>query len=114
MTAEIYAGIPLIHQDNFRVGVVRAIMKTVSDTLSISPELMISSSRKRDIVEARQIAIGLILKHDKIITLVKLGKLFGNRDHSTMIYSKETFEDLLKTNASFKQKVNLIKKQAGL
>lgn len=57
--------------------------------------------RKRKIVEARQIA-HWIACHYELGNYSFIGKTFGNVDHSTVIYSKKTVNNLLKTDAEYR------------
>ena len=57
--------------------------------------------RKRKIVEARQIAHWLAC-HYELGTYTFIGKTFGNVDHSTVLYSKRTVNNLLKTDAEYR------------
>lgn len=57
--------------------------------------------RKRKIVEARQIAHWLAC-HYELGTYSFIGKTFGNVDHSTVLYSKRTVNNLLKTDAEYR------------
>ena len=57
--------------------------------------------RKRKIVEARQIA-HWIACHYKLGTNSFIGKTFGNVDNSTVIYSKRTVNNLLKTDSEYR------------
>lgn len=49
--------------------------------------------RKKDIAQCRMIVVGMICRQNKY-TFKKIGK-FLNRDHSTIIYLRQTFENLL-------------------
>lgn len=88
------------HEDDAEV-----IMNAVSETLNISIEDMKSPKRQRPIVEARCIAIGLILQVKPEYGLKRLGIAFGNRDHSTIIYQRNTFDALYKRDKGFTNKV---------
>jgi chromosomal replication initiation ATPase DnaA len=87
----------------------RAILSAVCITLKINEHNVLSMSRKRQHAEARCISIGLILQVNKSITLVQIGKLF-NRDHSTVIYNRNLFNDLNNTDKAFTNKVNEVLK----
>lgn len=76
------------------------IIEYVSMKTQISVEGMKSSSRKREIVTARQCAIWIIKKDMKEITLSQLASHFGNRHHSTIIHSLDAVEDQLFCNNS--------------
>ena len=86
------------------------IANIVSGVLNISFSDMKSQTRKRPVVEARQIATHLIRKHTDE-TLVNIGKMFGNRDHSTVVYACNTVADLRQTNKIFKQLISKLNRK---
>ena len=57
-----------------------------------SREELESKSRKRTLVEARYVAMNLILEQTDI-TLVAVGQLFGGRDHTTVLHAKYIHSD---------------------
>ncbi len=59
-----------------------------------------SKSRKREYVEARQVAMFMAQKLIKM-PASRVGKLIGNRDHSTVIHSCAKVEERLKIDAEF-------------
>lgn len=59
-----------------------------------------SRSRKRDYVIARQVSMYLAQKYTKM-PACRIGKLVGNRDHSTVIHSCSQVEKRLKADSSF-------------
>ncbi|HRN20734.1 MAG TPA: chromosomal replication initiator protein DnaA [Prevotella sp.] len=59
-----------------------------------------SKSRKRDYVVARQVTMYLAQKYTKM-PASRIGKLVGNRDHSTVIHSCSKVEERLKIDAGF-------------
>ncbi len=71
------------------------IINHVANSMGLNPEYIKSSSRKRKIVIARIICIYVIRKKNNI-TLKQIGEIFS-RDHSTIIYNLETFDDMVKT-----------------
>lgn len=75
----------------------RQIMKTVAARLKISPEDILGSERKADFVLARQLAMYLCRKRLGL-SFPELGRLFGGRDHSTVIHSIKKMEKALKTD----------------
>ena len=86
------------------------ITKIVSVVIGVSLSDMRSKTRKRQVVEARQIAMHLIRKHTDE-TLVNIGKMFGNRDHSTVVYACNTVEDLKQTNKAFKSVISKLNRK---
>jgi len=113
MNALIYAGLPAHEQHLVKFGVkISDPMEIIDATclaLNIQREYLESQSRKREFVEARQIAIGLILIAKPNHGLKKLGEMLGGRDHSTMIYARENFNDLYNRDKDFTRKVNAVK-----
>lgn len=108
MTPYIYAG--LSEKDQFfsknKIKIVdkHEIIQAVCNALEVTKDDLIGITRKRPVVIARQIAIGLIRKYNPEAKLVNIGKLF-NRDHSTIIYSQRTFDDLNGIDKQFTQDV---------
>ena len=68
---------------------------------------MNSKSRKRDYVVARQVTMYLAQKFTKM-PASRIGKLVGNRDHSTVIHSCSKVEERLKVDAAFNDEINSI------
>ena len=73
------------------------IQKAVADHFNLDVEKIKSTTRRRQVVLARQISMYLVKQHTNN-SLKNIGKLFGNRDHSTVIYSLKTVGDLMDTN----------------
>jgi len=113
MTAQIFVGLPQNVKHDFTHGIkiasTEGIIDSVSAVLNIEAKFIKGNSRKREFVEARQIAIGLIYEAYPKLTLKTVGRIF-NQHHSTIIYSKKTFDDLYLTNKAFKQKVISVKR----
>jgi chromosomal replication initiator protein len=86
---------------------IPTIKKLVSAELKISIEDMEGKSRKREIVQARQIAMHLA-NHYTTCSLKTVGSYFGNRDHSTVIHSCRTVEDIIATDKRFKSMVDML------
>jgi chromosomal replication initiation ATPase DnaA len=69
-----------------------------------------SSTRRREVVEARYIAIALILIANPEIKLKEVGEFF-NRDHSTVLYARKTYDKLIASDKTFQNKVALVKQK---
>ena len=63
-----------------------------------------SKSRKRDFVVARQVSMYLAQKYTKM-PASRIGKLVGNRDHSTVIHSCSQIEKRIKVDKAFEDEV---------
>ena len=87
---------------------VNEVQKTVSKYYGITVSDLISNSRKQHLVKARQMAIYLCHEMTSL-SLAKIGQNFGNRDHSTVLYSCEKLKGLISTNEEIKNDIENIK-----
>lgn len=76
------------------------IVETVCHHYNVTLTAVNSKSRKRDYVVARQVTMYLAQKYTKM-PASRIGKLVGNRDHSTVIHSCSKVEERLKIDAGF-------------
>ena len=87
---------------------VNEVQKTVSKYYGITVSDLVSNSRKQHLVKARQMAIYLCHELTSL-SLAKIGQNFGNRDHSTVLYSCEKLKTLIETNGEIRNDVENIK-----
>ena len=86
------------------------IQNLVCEYFEVPIEMVKSKTRKREIVQARQISMYLAKLHTKT-SLKSIGAFFGGRDHSTVIYACQTVDDLIDTDKKFKGYVADIQKK---
>lgn len=86
---------------------VDEILERVCEHFSVTTTAVNSRSRKRDIVTARQVSMYLSQKYTKM-PASRIGKLIGNRDHSTVIHSCTQVEKRLKTDKMFSAELGTI------
>lgn len=79
---------------------VDEIIETVCNHFNVSLSAVGGKSRKRDFVVARQVSMYLAQKYTKM-PASRIGKLVGNRDHSTVIHSCTQVENRLKVDKEF-------------
>jgi chromosomal replication initiator protein len=89
---------------------IEYIQKLVSEFYSLSVDLLKSKTRKREIVQARQISMYFSKQLTKS-SLKNIGMHFGGRDHSTVIHACQTVNDLMDTDKKFKRDVEEISKR---
>ncbi|MBQ8241621.1 MAG: chromosomal replication initiator protein DnaA [Bacteroides sp.] len=90
------------------------IISKVCEHYKMDESVLHSKSRKREVVQVRQVAMFLAKKHTEI-SAAKIGQYIGKRDHATVLHAckmmkdllavdKGTQEDIEKIEASFKQR----------
>lgn len=89
---------------------IELIQQAVSDYYNIPVEDMQSKSRRREITQARQVAM-YFAKEMTSLSLKGIGKHFGGRDHSTVIHGIQTVKDLSETDRDYREKVDEVRKQ---
>ncbi|MDO9512355.1 MAG: chromosomal replication initiator protein DnaA [Bacteroidales bacterium] len=77
------------------------IQKVVCDYFNISMDMLNSKTRKRDIVQARQLAMYFAKEHTKS-SLATIGLHCGNKDHATVLHACKTVSNLIETDKTFK------------
>lgn len=92
---------------------VEFIQELVAGHFEVPVEKLSGKTRKRHIVVARQLSMYLAKKMTDQ-SLKAIGDMFGGRDHSTVIYSCKTVQDLLDTDMVFKDTVSEIEKKIKL
>lgn len=83
------------------------IVETVCTHYNVTVTQVNSKSRKREYVVARQVTMYLAQKLTKM-PASRIGKLVGNRDHSTVIHSCSKVEERLKVDAGFCEELDSI------
>ncbi|GAB6982146.1 chromosomal replication initiator protein DnaA [Prevotella dentasini] len=80
------------------------ILEKVCTHYNVTATAVNSRSRKKDIVIARQVSMYMAQKYTKM-PASRIGKLVGNRDHSTVIHSCTKIEDRLKVDKGFNAEI---------
>ena len=78
------------------------ILRTVSDATRIPVRDIQSSSRKKDVVTARQLAIYLAHKYTDV-SLAQIGRIVARRDHSTAMHSCNQIAARIQADRTFRQ-----------
>ncbi|MCF8302632.1 MAG: chromosomal replication initiator protein DnaA [Bacteroidales bacterium] len=86
------------------------IQKMVSDYFNIPTELINSKTRKREVVQARQLAMFFSKKHTKA-SLATIGLHCGNKDHATVLHACKTVNNLIDTDKQFRHHVDELSKR---
>ncbi len=86
------------------------IRDTVARRWRVRPEALASKRRTKDLTVPRQIAMYLI-KDMLGMSLVRIGELFGGRDHSTVIHSIRKVEDEMERDTGFREEVDAARRE---
>ncbi|MFY8096468.1 MAG: chromosomal replication initiator protein DnaA [Flavobacterium sp.] len=89
------------------------IQKVVSDYFQIDTETLKSKTRKRHIVQARQLAMFFAKKYTKA-SLSNIGNQIGDRDHATVLHACKTVDNLVTTDKQFRKFVDDINKKLSV
>jgi len=80
------------------------IQKVVSDYFQMDVETLQSKTRRRHIVQARQLAMYFAKKFTKA-SLASIGNQIGKRDHATVLHACKTVDNLTFTDKHFRKYV---------
>ncbi len=86
------------------------IQKVVCDYFNLPVDIINSKTRKREIVQARQLAMYFSKKHTKS-SLATIGLHCGNKDHATVLHACRTINNLVETDKQFRTYVEDLDKK---
>ncbi len=84
---------------------INKICETVCEYFDITSEEMLARTRKRNIVQARQIAMFLCRNMLSNCSLATIGSEIGGKDHPTVLHACTTVSDLMSTDKTFRKYV---------
>ncbi len=89
------------------------IQKVVADYFGLTIAAIQSKTRKREIVQARQLAMYFSKKFTKS-SLTTIGHQLGKKDHATVLHACRTVNNLLDTDKEFRNSVQELEKRIRL
>ncbi len=92
---------------------IEYIQKVVCDYFDLPIELMKSKTRKREVVQARQIAMFFSKKMTKS-SLANIGMHCGGKDHATVLHACRTVNNLSETDKTFRGYLDDLEKKLSL
>ena len=98
----------ILKRSNEYIPTPEAILEYISRYYALEEAVIRGQQRIRDAVAARQIAMYLIRSMTNL-SLDEIGKVFDNRDHSTVLYSIQQVEKKMKKEPAFAEAVKEIK-----
>ena len=97
-------------QSSTREITIDYIQKVVCDSLDLPVESIQMTSRKREIVQARQLSMYFAKKITKS-SLAVIGMQCGNKDHATVLHACKTIENLRQTDRHIRSLVDELEKK---
>ncbi len=102
----------IVDQDDANVISPTDIITATAAYFKLTVDDLYGSSRSQAVATARQIAMYLCRERTSL-SLPKIGQLFGNRDHTTVMYAYKKISDLMKERRSIYNQVSEITAQLG-
>ena len=93
-----------------KVNTVEKIRDVVCEYFSLSVDAISTKSRKREVVQARQIAMYLSKQLTKS-SLSSIGNTIGQRDHATVLHACKIVNDLMDCDKNFRSSIREIEEK---
>lgn len=81
------------------------ILTAVAERFAVKTDAICGQRRTRTVVLPRQVAMYLMRQLTEL-SLVEIGRMFGGRDHTTVLYACEKVATLIASNEPFSEKIN--------
>ena len=91
---------------------VKSILEATSEVFHFTLEQITSGSRRRPLVDARQIAM-YVTRNMTALSYPEIGRAFGNRDHTTVIHAVRKIERQMTERKEIFDKVHELQKRVG-
>ena len=88
-------------------GLIREVEQAVSQVWELPVERIKARTRKREVVEARQVSMWWRANHTGD-TMARIGDMLGGYDHATVVHARKTVEILKENDKYFREKFNRV------
>ena len=86
---------------------VNDIIEKVCQHYQVDTSTIHTKTRKREVVQVRQVAMYLAKKHTETSSS-KIGQMIGNKDHATVLHACKIIKDQVEVDKAFKQEISEI------
>lgn len=86
---------------------IETIVSKVCEHYKVDESVLHTKTRKREVVQVRQVAMFLAKKHTEH-SASKIGHLIGNRDHATVLHACKIVKDLVEVDKDAKAEIEKI------
>lgn len=91
---------------------LKKMLDIVSSYFKLDQDTLLSDSRKKDVVYARQMC-WYLMRSKYNLTYQKIGDIFNGKDHSTVMHGCEVFESDFNLNSSTRKNVENVLRKMG-
>ncbi|MCY3618856.1 MAG: DnaA/Hda family protein, partial [Acidimicrobiaceae bacterium] len=91
---------------------VRSILAATAELFNFSVEQITGGSRRRPLVDARQIAM-YVTRNMTDLSYPEIGRAFGNRDHTTVIHAVRKIEHHMTERKDIFDKIQDLQRRVG-
>ena len=84
------------------------VLSAVANHYSIKQTIIKGQKRQKEIIHARHVAM-FLLKSELNLSYSEIGKIFSNRDHTSVLHAVQKINEQLQKNENFTQEVAAIK-----
>lgn len=99
----------ICEEDESPVTKVEKIQKKTAEFFNIDVAEITGRRRPANIVLARQVAM-VVARRKTTLSLQEIGRLFGGRDHGTVMHAMQVIDEAIKHNANLKNKLEYLYK----
>jgi chromosomal replication initiator protein len=96
-----------VHAPSRKQLTIEGIQARVCNFFQLDRDVVLSTSRKQEIVQVRQIIMYLAKKHTHS-SYAHIGKMVGNKDHATVVHSCKAVKNQLDISKTFRSTMALI------
>jgi chromosomal replication initiator protein len=86
---------------------IDSIVKVVCKYFELDPAIISTKSRKREVVQVRQVAMYLAKKHTDASSS-KIGRLIGDKDHATVLHAYKIVKEQCEVDRTFRTDIENI------
>ena len=83
------------------------IINTICDYYKVKRSDISTESRAEDVRLPRQVCMWFLMEYTRL-GCIKIGKILGGRDHTTVLHSRTRIRNLIETEPAFKYLINNI------
>ncbi len=95
------------HDDNTKI-TIEKVIQVCCDYYKVDRDDLVGKKKNKEIVDPRQVTMFLIT--ELLDTpLVSIGRIFGNRDHTTVMHARDKVARLIKDDSNLKSEVSELK-----